>query len=448
MSQYNAVGMSALDLLRRRQNQGQSQGQTRPVNHTAEPGRVNPSGPALDRRNQRDGRLRDAGVDPVMLRQELHRRRTSDEAVLRQRRSLGRKAQLLEQSGDRAAAEQVRAEIALLEGARVEQARGIANDAALIRGGESRLSDADRLAQIRQRQELERRRVALGRQEQETDLAVADREIRARDLDSQRALTETRTGAREAGIAETVSERTAGTRTETGIQDSENRLLQLQAEQEALQDQLVNAPNDRAVQREAERLELERRREENRLARLRAQTEADAEAATAEPRVEAATEQAQTQAIRARRDRERLEQGAPGADVVTEIYGPDMAPADRAAAVAEIRAPAVALREAFRRGWLGGMPRAGSDQIDAVRGMLDFLANRRAALDPQQYEALVAYVRSEIEREGIDLSGAAPVRVGNMNLPGTLPQNPTKLHEFMTAWRQLRRDLGVGGDGG
>lgn len=373
-------------------------------------GSVNPSGPALLARSQRESQLRGQGVDPMMLREELNRRRTTDAALIRQRRALGRKAQLLEAQGDRVGAEQVRAEIELLEGSRREAAGDTARSSALLRGGESRLQDTDTIAMIRRNQDVTRRRNALGEQAEDLDLTIAGRGLEARDFRSQTDLTGARVDLREAGLADTVSERTLGARADAGVLGAENELASLRAQEAELTDAVQNGQGDRDAERELRRVQLRREQTEARLADARAASELTAEEATGPARVDAATDAAAVAAIRARQERQRLEGGAANElDVITAVFGEGATPEERGELVATIRADVEAIRtmNTDRDGLRGVVnfaegqerPVSTEDNIAKVRTLLDNLATRRAAFTPEQYEAYVGFIRSELLRE-------------------------------------------------
>lgn len=248
------------------------------LNQPGAGGFVNPSGPPLLRRQQGENRLRDEGIDPIMLRRSLNQRRTSNEALLRRRRALGRRAAVLERSGNRAGAEEIRAEIALLEGTRMDDAREIARDSALFRGGSSRTPDERQLERIRSGQALTRRQQALALDTANTavDVGLAGN-VTARE--------DAQVLARDAQIRNIVGEQTQDTVVNTRVTEAQRNHELAQLDLLRAMDNIENATDDFEAERALREAETAMKRAEAELVQAQAQTQIEAETTTRPDRV-------------------------------------------------------------------------------------------------------------------------------------------------------------------
>ncbi len=420
------------------------------------PSRVNPSAPVLARREQRDQRLQNAGVDPVLLRQELIRRRTTDAALLRQRQALGRQAQMLDAQGDRVGAEQVRAQIETLEGGRREAAGVTARSSALLRGGESRLpDDGVTIEQVRARQAIERQKKALEDQARDTGMAIAGRDLQARDLASQAGLSDAARGLTEAdtnelrarlgfqGIDATSEDLLA----KLQHQSRTERLLSRDAEN-AAGEAAVGGPARRALANETDDALLQQLQAERDLARLQARQEGQVAGTTFDSRASEAEDLALLRSLQARRDRERLEArdaGSDGRPILRELYGDDFGPAEQTSLITEVRGPVESLVSVFRER-SGSQPTA-SEVVGPLETLVDFFDRRRASMSQADYDALRSYMKGELERAlGSKLResppfGTAASRSGLAAL--ALGTGSAQSPRAVNAWSRLRSELGL-----
>jgi len=290
---------------------------------------VNPSGPALARRQQQDQRAEAAGIDPARLRERIRRTRGDANVMRLQRRALGREAQAFELAGDRAAAERIRAEAAALEGDRVEMARGAAMEQRFLRTGRETPGMADRL---RTEQTIEGDRRELGYDDQRTAIAVRQAgneqardmaEIQTNQIEGDRVMASDDL----AFTNDTRANRRTARQTEL-----DNTIRQLELDALDLQDRIANQPEDAAARRSLQAIEVRRQQLETERAAAEAETALAAETATRGNRV--GTAEALSSVELGQAQRLARASGAGGQTAVVEALGLDTADPEQGAQAA------------------------------------------------------------------------------------------------------------------